>query len=292
MSAGAAMAARRPVIGITTSINDEGDRQGVPVAYAEAVSAGGGTPIFLPMLAEAEAAGPTFTALCGLFDGLVIVGGGVISRNMVGGQPDDLEDTPPIRDSTDAAFLRHALAAGKPVLGVCYGMQFINAELGGSITADWQAYNGGGDEFRHSPKRGVSEHPLSKVAPGSIVAKVLQSGSREHEQRTRSSIDGTTAGAMVNSYHLQVIGKDMLAPGLTLTAETADGAVEAFEGRGGQLHGVQWHPEKMMAEGHPTTPMRGIFEDLASRATTYRLSAADSEAVGAVTVGGGGQVKL
>ena len=40
----------------------------------------------------------------------------------------------------------------------------------------------------------------------------------------------------------------MLAEGLDTTAETADGAVEAFEGRGGQLHGVQWHPEKMIAE--------------------------------------------
>ena len=89
------------------------------------------------------------------------------------------------------------------------GMQFINAELGGSITADWQDFNGGGDEYRHSPKRGVSEHPLSRVASGSIVERVLHSGGITQ-----------TAGTTVNSFHLQVDGPCMettqrIAPGLS-----------------------------------------------------------------------------
>eukprot|EP01050_Picozoa_sp_SAG11_P008842 SAG11_NODE_799_length_7127_cov_3.180279_3_plen_203_part_00 len=197
------------MIGITTSISDAGDRQGVPTNYAEAVVSGGGTPILLPMLHDADAASnPAFSALCELFDGLIIVGGGVISKNMVGGQPNDLEDTPPLRHATDAAFLRHATAVNKPVLGVCYGMQFINAELGGSITADWQRYNGGGAAFRHSPKRGVSKHLLSFVRPGSIV-----------EAAMRSDVGSATSAAecVVNSFHVQVVEKEMLADGLTLT---------------------------------------------------------------------------
>eukprot|EP01050_Picozoa_sp_SAG11_P008843 SAG11_NODE_799_length_7127_cov_3.180279_4_plen_85_part_00 len=57
-------------------------------------------------------------------------------------------------------------------------------------------------------------------------------------------------------------------------SESVDGAVEAYEGHGGQLHGVQWHPEKMISssEGH-ATPMVGIFEDLVRRAHAWRTAA-------------------
>ena len=148
-----------PVVGVTTSLSEAGDSQSAPVAYANAVADAGGTPLLLPMLKDPSS--PAFERICGTFDALVIVGGGVIAKGMVGAQPDDLSDTPSLRDRTDAAYIEHAIAARKPVLGICYvraahrcprlgawppqrvsvwvqGMQFINAHLGGSITADWQ----------------------------------------------------------------------------------------------------------------------------------------------------------
>ena len=107
-----------PVVGITTSLSEAGDSQSAPVAYANAVADAGGTPLLLPMLKDPSS--PAFERICGTFDALVIVGGGVIAKGMVGAQPDDLSDTPSLRDRTDAAYIEHAIAARKPVLGICY----------------------------------------------------------------------------------------------------------------------------------------------------------------------------
>ena len=107
-----------PVVGITTSLSEAGDSQSVPVAYANAVADAGGTPLLLPMLKDPSS--PAFERICGTFDALVIVGGGVIAKGMVGAQPDDLSDTPSLRDRTDAAYIEHAISARKPVLGICY----------------------------------------------------------------------------------------------------------------------------------------------------------------------------
>ena len=204
-----------PVIGITTSLSTPesgaAPSQSVPIAYARAVADAGGTPLLLPML-QHEHHGEC-ERIVGVCDALVIVGGGVISKGMVGAQPDDLSDTPTLRDESDTAYLSLAMKAQKPVLGICYGMQFINAHLGGSITADWQAHMGGGGEHAHSPSRGRKEHALGTLVQGSKIERILHAvapGSANND-------------LLVNSYHLQGIGPEMVADGLVVTA-TAAGA--------------------------------------------------------------------
>ena len=56
----------------------------------------------------------------------------------------------------------------------------------------------------------------------------------------------------------------MVAPGLRITAVSPDGCVEGIESEDGLLHGIQWHPEKMHAEG-AAVPMLGVFEQLVAR---------------------------
>eukprot|EP01044_Picomonas_judraskeda_P004551 COSAG03_NODE_403_length_8183_cov_30.968209_3_plen_219_part_00 len=175
-----------PVIGITTSLSaPAGQSQSVPIAYASAIADAGGTPLLLPMLQHDNGACARIIAIC---DGLVIVGGGVISKGMVGSQPDDLSDTPTLRDESDTAYLSLAMSAKKPVLGICYGMQFINAHLGGGITADWQAHMGGGAEHAHSPSRDCNEHPLGALLEGSKIARILHGAAPGTFSQTYGSI--------------------------------------------------------------------------------------------------------
>jgi gamma-glutamyl-gamma-aminobutyrate hydrolase PuuD len=213
---GSASEAVMPVIGITTSLSTpEGGAapsQSVPIAYACAVADAGGTPLLLPML-QTEHHREECERIVGACDAFVIVGGGVISKGMVGAQPDDLSDTPTLRDESDTAYLSLAMKAKKPVLGICYGMQFINAHLGGGITADWQAHMGGGAEHAHSPSRECNEHALGMLVEGSKIERIL------HAMAPGSAANDL----LVNSYHLQGVGPEMLADGLVVTA-TAAGA--------------------------------------------------------------------
>ena len=72
------------------------------------------------------------------------------------------------------------------------------------------------------------------------------------------------ADLRVNSFHLQGIGRDMVGPGLRITAVSPDGCVEGIESEDGLLHGIQvillTAPAVSNAgEGYPLGPRAGCF---------------------------------
>ena len=230
--------AERPLIGITTSLaGAEGtSRQVLDRAYVEAVERAGGCPVVVPVTASPESLEP----LCRILDGLVITGGPGITDGLVGDLPEDLPPTPPLRARADARAFEEVRGRGRPVLGVCYGMQFINARLGGTIYADAQAQAGAGP---HSTGRNRGEpvfHDV-EVTAGSRLAELAG------EERR------------VNSHHVQAV--ERVGRGLRVSARSGDGLVEGLESDDGGLVGVQFHPERMIG-----TVWERLFEDLVRRA--------------------------
>lgn len=153
-------------------------------------------------------------------DGLLLPGGGDMDPKFYGqeripacGEPNLL------RDAAEPLLLRAFLAAGKPVLGICRGIQVMNAVLGGDLYQDIKP-------FEHLPHNDhwAKVHTVT-VRRGTLLSRILGQDT-----------------VLVNSQHHQAV--DRVAPGFTLAALSEDGIVEAIEKPdAGFCLGVQWHPE-------------------------------------------------
>ena len=211
----------RPLIGITASFDSESASQQVDRRYVDAVVRAGGAPVVLPAAPE-EALQPAVAAL----DGLVITGGNGIVEGLTGKLPEDLPEESPERTRRDNQALEAFLASERPVLGICFGMQLINARLGGTICGDAEK------ELRarpHSPKRTRGQrvdHPI-EVEPGTRLQELCAGDERP----------------LVNSFHIQALAE--VGAGLRVSSRSPDGLIESIETADGRVIGVQFHPERM-----------------------------------------------
>lgn len=224
----------KPHIGITTGYKD--GAQSVDHAYIHAIEQAGGIPIIVPMLTIDETA-RTFAEL---LDGLVITGGPGITRGLLGDLPEDLPAVDALRDTADTLIF-HATQK-QPVLGICYGMQFINAMHGGTIYADLAQQMS--NVHVHSPRRGADPHPIHIDAQSHLGQILMQ--------------DTLT----VNTYHIQAVAE--VGQGLKISARSDDGVIESIESDDVRMLGVQFHPERMGASMMP------LFIDFITRCQTYR----------------------
>ena len=219
----------QPKIGITTSYKD--GKQSLDHHYIAAIEKAGGIPLIVPMLENDDAS----EAFAALLDGLVITGGPGITRGMEGALPDDLPPVDAMRDKSDERIYRAFVS--RPLLGICYGMQFINAMHGGSIYGDLS--DSIEDPMNHSTSRGAAPHPI-RIQPDTHFYRVMK----------RESLE-------VNTYHIQALAS--VGNGLRVSATAADGVIEGIESLDGRILGVQFHPERM------GETMQPLFDDFVAR---------------------------
>lgn len=187
--------------------------------YSEAVVEAGGLPLMVANLEPALAEGYAAAA-----DALLLTGGGDIDPARFGAAPDqELGSVDPERDAFELELYRAFREAGKPVLGVCRGVQLINVAHGGTLHQHLPAVSA---TWQHDQRdyRGLPSHEV-QVEAGSLLARAF----------------GSTT-IRTNSYHHQAV--DQVGAGLKVVARAGDGIVEAVEAEAGSLVlGVQWHPE-------------------------------------------------
>ncbi len=182
-------------------------------------------------------------------DGLVLQGGADIDPVMYGETSTAAVGvTDLVRDRFELDLLRAFIEYGKPVLGICRGMQLINVAFGGTLHHDLTI--GGATPNFHYLKDLYDEH-----------AHAL----RFRENGWLASLYPDVTAPQVNSIHHQGV-KD-LGRGLTIEAWSDDGVIECIRSEnGGFLVGVQWHPEfhdERFPNLLPTLPLLNAFIEAA-----------------------------
>lgn len=169
-------------------------------------------------------------------DGLVIPGGGDINPARFG-QPDlGSSDVDNDLDEKQLKAVDTFVSAGRPILGICRGMQVLNVYFGGTLIQhlkNWKLHTSENQDLIHA----------TKALPGSWLEKLYG------------------PDFFVNSRHHQAVGK--LGKGLMpvqyavnrradfFTDILNDGicsgeiVVEGLKHQTLPVYGVQWHPERM-----------------------------------------------
>lgn len=216
-------ASGRPLIGIGANLVRAKwavwDRPATLMAqtYIDMMAAAGCIPVLLPPQ-------PDIDEVADRLDGLLLPGGGDVDPALYSApKHPETGRLNPRRDAAEVALAGAAVRTGLPVLGVCRGLQVLNTHLGGTLhqhLPDIIGHKG------HEPEPGVFGAQPVRLEPGSQIAKIM---------------DGDTA--TVPCHHHQAI--DRLGDGLTVTARSDDGVIEAVELADHPFAvAVQWHAEE------------------------------------------------
>lgn len=221
----------RPVLGVICCTRTVGvePAQAVMNRYVTAAMAYGDVgALLIPSLPELMSAREVAPRL----DGLLLTGSPSNVAPDRYGQGDAPDAEGPFdlgRDAMTAGLIEAMLDLGRPVFGVCRGLQELNVAFGGTLRRDMSR---GADLLaHHAPDdatfEGMFEHAHEvTLTPGGVLQRGLA--------RDRLK---------VNSVHYQ--GIDRLGRDLIVEAQASDGVVEAVSARvnGAPVIAVQWHPE-------------------------------------------------
>lgn len=212
---------KKPVIGIIPLMDEEKESYWMLPGYMDGLIQAGGVPVMLPMTSDTK----ILQQLADSCDGFLFTGGQDVSPALYG------EQTLPgcgkccaLRDEMEKQLFFMAVQKNKSVLGICRGIQFINAVLGGSLYQDLPSQRPSGTEHHQSPPYDVPCHRVQIVRESPLFSLL---------QKQEIS---------VNSYHHQAVKN--LSDKLIPMAYSEDGLVEAVcMPEKNFVWAVQWHPE-------------------------------------------------
>lgn len=219
-----AAVAKKPVVGVVPLVDYGRESYWMLPGYFKGLEAAGALPLMLPLTSD-EADIEQLLTLC---DGLLITGGQDVDPAVYGDESEAARsltgEVSPERDAMEACLMRVALEKDVPTLGICRGIQSLNAILGGTLWQDVPTQHPSAVEHHGKPPYDVPVHRV-EVLPNTPLADLLGTGT-----------------LAVNSYHHQAVR--MLAPGLSPMAISEDGLVEAvWRPASTFCWAVQWHPE-------------------------------------------------
>ncbi|MCK4671265.1 MAG: gamma-glutamyl-gamma-aminobutyrate hydrolase family protein [Candidatus Aegiribacteria sp.] len=216
---------RKPVIGITLNWyrNDQLKVKsygkwlfGLNQTYAELVAETDALPVgIIP-------SGNEYSDILETVDMLLLTGGGDPDPELYGQGNDGSKGCYRERPVWEMNLYKAARIMGKPVFGICLGMQLIGIAEGVPLIQDIPAQIEGALDH-HGKPRSPEKH-FVRIMTNTILQEILGSE------------------AEVSSFHHQTISR--IPDGFRLAAKSSDGVIEAIESDDGGVLAVQWHPER------------------------------------------------
>lgn len=211
----------KSIIGVMPLWDDEKESIWMLPGYIEGIKEAGGLPFIFPMTDDED----DIEQLCNMCDGFLFTGGHDVSTDLYLEDPvPGMVDSCRARDDMELKVLDIAVKQDKAVLGICRGIQFINAALGGTLYQDLPSQRPSAVEHHMTAPydRPVHKVRIIKDTPLYELIGLDELG--------------------VNSYHHQAV--KVLSSRLSAMAESEDGLTEAVYMPGKKyIWAIQWHPE-------------------------------------------------
>jgi len=208
-------------------------------------------PVLIPMLERER-----LEMLMSKLDGLLLQAGSDMSPESYSEDFLDRDKWPgdPVRDQLEFQLLEIAFQRKIPILGICRGIQVLNAFLGGTLYQDLDT--AGKRNHRDATLYDKNHHEVC-FEPDGFLHKLY------HMKQGR-----------INTCHHQAI-KDLSTELIMDAFCPDDGIIEAVTGKNMKDHfvlGVQWHPEFSKSLGEKIIPAEPILDSFLHAARRYRAS--------------------
>lgn len=211
---------RKPIIGVVPLWDESKDSLWMLPGYFDCITAAGGIPVMLPLATDKT----LINQIADTCDGFLFTGGHDVAPSLYGEEKHpECGEICAERDEMETVLFRAAvLERDKPAFGICRGIQFFNALLGGTLYQDLPEQKGVSHEQK--PPYDIPFHKVD-ILPDTPLFDLIGKNK-----------------IAVNSYHHQAI--KTLSSRLAVMAMSEDGLVEAvFMPDRVFSWAVQWHPE-------------------------------------------------
>lgn len=195
-------------------------------AFLKAVRHAGAVPVILPLDLEEE----DLALLLKTADGVLFTGGPDVHPFSLEKKPSTLRKRLSSEGQMEFSLLKLAMAARKPILGVCRGAQVLNIGLGGDIYQDIPSQFPQKFPVAHTQPFGyeIPSHTVT-VTPGTLLAEISQCDTLKvnsmHHQAVRTVAPGLIApdtarraGRMCGNAGISLPDRSSVAPGISLGA--------------------------------------------------------------------------
>ena len=191
----------------------------------------------------------TYKHYASWLDGLVLHGGADVWPGSYGETPLEPQwSGDRMRDDYDKALVAAFEAAGKPIFGVCRGLQLLNVTYGGTLYQDIQTQVPDAFVHRDASIYDLNFHSVD-IVQGSQLSNLYPGVER----------------VRVNSIHHQAI-KDLSPEFVAEAYSVKDGLIEAIRRKDpskSYIAALQWHPE-FHQQGSDTIDDGALLEDFLS----------------------------